>query len=99
MASASLNPLKIAGRRLPEPKSENNASSWSPEVEEAYRFQVAGYRSIEEYMATTGLQVERWQHNNFVKKLKKRGSECWNYFDKERECAEKDIEYVTVYRY
>ena len=34
---------------LPKPTSMSRAKEWSPEAEEAYRFQTAGYRDEVEY--------------------------------------------------
>ena len=34
---------------LPKPTSMSRAKEWSPEAEEAYRFQTAGYRDEIEY--------------------------------------------------
>lgn len=42
---------------IPEPKSMTRAKKWSDEVEEAYRFQVAGYKGEAEYIALKGLEV------------------------------------------
>ena len=39
---------------LPNPKSMKRAKHWSEEVENAYRFQLAGYRDEMEYKAKKG---------------------------------------------
>ncbi len=40
-----------AGDVGPKPKSMTRPKTWTEEVEEAYRFQLAGYRDKEEYHA------------------------------------------------
>ena len=40
-----------------KPKSMSRPKKWSDEVEEAYRFQVAGYRDLNEYKELTGNDV------------------------------------------
>ena len=39
---------------LPKPKSMTRPKHWSVEVEEAYRFQTAGYKDKNEYVAMSG---------------------------------------------
>ena len=92
----------------------------------AYRFQLAGYRDEQEYLAVTKLdtvssatlnhlchftlsshvytqsthppKVERWPHNNYVKKLRRRDGYFY-YYDKTRECPAKDLQKVKLYMY
>ena len=40
-----------------EPKSMTRAKQWSDEVEEAYRFQLAGYRDAIEYQKVQQIDV------------------------------------------
>ena len=63
----------------------------------AYRFQLAGYRNESEYLSVNiGNTVERWPHNNFVKKLRRKDGRFY-YFNKARECSEKDLPKVKLY--
>ncbi len=39
---------------MPQPKSMKRPKHWSDEVEEAYRFQLAGFKDAAEYMAFHG---------------------------------------------
>jgi len=56
-----------------QPKSMKRPSHWSEEVEEAYRFQLAGYRDEIEYREFQKTdKIDRWPHNGFVKKLVRR---------------------------
>lgn len=43
--------------RVEQPKSLIRPKSWSTEVENAYRFQLAGYRDEKEYIALTKTDV------------------------------------------
>lgn len=75
------------------------ARSWTEEVEEAYRFQLAGYRDELEYLdINKGIIVDRWLHNNFVKKLVRKDGYFY-YYDKTRECPDKDLNKVKLYGY
>ena len=62
---------------LPKPKSMVRPRHWSEEVEEAYRFQLAGYRDRNEYLAIKGedgVSIKKKFHGfmsyiNFLPKL------------------------------
>ena len=41
----------------PNPRSMTRPKTWSEEVEEAYRFQLAGYRDEIEYKSVNGQEV------------------------------------------
>ncbi|KAL8612727.1 hypothetical protein ACOMHN_033726 [Nucella lapillus] len=58
-----------------------------------------GYRDAVEYKLVQKTEhVERWPHNGFVKKLvRKDGS--FNYFNKARECPDKEVYQTKVYTY
>ena len=43
-------------------------------------------------------QVDRWPHNDYIKKLKRKDG-CFNYFNKQRECPDKDINKCKIYVY
>jgi len=43
-------------------------------------------------------KVERWPHNNYIKKLRRRDGYFY-YYDKTRECPEKDLQKVKLYMY
>ncbi|XP_052063600.1 meiosis expressed gene 1 protein homolog [Mytilus californianus] len=83
---------------IAEPKSMSRAKQWSDEVEEAYRFQLAGYRDAIEYQKIQKKDIDRWPHNGYVKKLQRKDG-CFYYFDKTRECPEKDINKCKLYVY
>ena len=80
------------------------AREWSDEVEEAYRFQEAGYRDEREALALGHPPIERWPDLGLVRKLVTRESlgtaaESKIYFSKRRECEDKDLSKVKLYAY
>ncbi|XP_053114328.1 meiosis expressed gene 1 protein homolog isoform X2 [Hemicordylus capensis] len=82
-----------------KPKSIQRAKTWSDEVENLYRFQRAGYRDEIEYKQVKQVDmVERWPETGFVKKLQRRDNTFY-YYDKERECEDKEVHKVRVYAY
>ncbi|KAK3102248.1 hypothetical protein FSP39_009882 [Pinctada imbricata] len=81
-----------------EPCGMVRPKSWDDKVEEAYRFQLAGYRDEREYAHLTQANVERWPHNGYIKKLIRKDG-CWYYFNKTRECSEKDVSKCKLYSY
>ncbi|XP_046340099.1 meiosis expressed gene 1 protein homolog [Haliotis rufescens] len=83
----------------PQPKSMVRGKKWSEEVEEAYRFQLAGYRDAAEYKIFHNTDhVDRWPHNGYVKKLVRRDG-CFYYYNKDRECPDKDVSKTKLYQY
>ncbi|XP_077194112.1 meiosis expressed gene 1 protein homolog isoform X2 [Paroedura picta] len=82
-----------------KPKSIRRAKTWSDEVENLYRFQQAGYRDEIEYKQVKHVSVvEMWPETGFVKKLQRRDNTFY-YYDKERECEDKEVHKVKVYAY
>lgn len=71
-----------------QPKSLVRPTTWSIEVEDAYRFQLAGYRDEKEYRALRNVDVDRWPQTGFVKKLQRKKDGYFYYYDKGRECKE-----------
>ncbi|CAI9723728.1 expressed gene 1 homolog [Octopus vulgaris] len=85
-------------RLEPKPKSISRAQKWTDSVEEAYRFQCAGYRDEMEYKYFQKAKIDRWPHNGYVKKLQRKDGSFF-YFNKTRECPEKDISKTKLYVY
>ncbi|NXL52846.1 MEIG1 protein, partial [Podilymbus podiceps] len=82
-----------------EPKSMYHAKKWSDDVENLYRFQQAGYRDEIEYKQVKQVDmVECWPETGFVKKLQRRDNTFY-YYDKQRECEDKEVHKVKVYVY
>lgn len=73
---------------------------WDDAVEEAYRFQLAGYRDAIEYQRLHGCnEVDRWPHNGYIKKLSRKGDGYFYYYNRDRECSDKDIHKTKLYMY
>ncbi|XP_066489594.1 meiosis expressed gene 1 protein homolog [Tiliqua scincoides] len=82
-----------------KPRAARRAQTWSDEVENLYRFQQAGYRDEAEYKRVRQVDtVDRWPETGFVKKLQRRDNTFY-YYDKERECEDKEVRKVKVYAY
>ncbi|XP_035677006.1 meiosis expressed gene 1 protein homolog [Branchiostoma floridae] len=81
-----------------QPKSMTRAKKWDEVVENAYRFQLAGYRDEEEYRSVKKVDsAEKWD-NGFVKKLQRKDG-CFYYYNKARECSDKDVPKTKLYNY
>ncbi|NWI43967.1 MEIG1 protein, partial [Picathartes gymnocephalus] len=82
-----------------KPKSMHRAKIWSDDVENLYRFQQAGYRDEVEYKQVKQVdEVEFWPETGFVKKLQRRDNTFY-YYNRQRECEDKDVHKVKVYVY
>ncbi|OCT89198.1 meiosis expressed gene 1 protein homolog [Xenopus laevis] len=81
------------------PTSMTRAEQWSDEIENLYRFQTAGYRDEVEYRHVKQVEmVDRWPETGFVKKLQRK-DDTFYYYNKQRECEEKEVHKVKVYAY
>ncbi|XP_069834605.1 meiosis expressed gene 1 protein homolog [Dendropsophus ebraccatus] len=82
-----------------KPKSMTRAKQWSDEIENLYRFQTAGYRDEVEYRHIKQVDmVDRWPDTGFVKKLQRKDNTFY-YYNKSRECEDKEVHKVKVYAY
>ncbi|XP_065898345.1 meiosis expressed gene 1 protein homolog [Dysidea avara] len=82
-----------------QPKQVTRAKSWDEQVEEAYRFQLAGYRDQCEYLSVQrGENIERWPHNGYIKKLRRKDG-CFYYYNKQRECPDREVHKTKLYVY
>ena len=81
------------------------AKEWSPEVEDAYRLQVAGYKDEGEALSLGHPPIERWPDGGFVRKLVTKESlvgakgHSQLYFSKKRECEDGYLNQVKMYTY
>jgi len=83
----------------PKPKSMVRAKHWSDEVENAFRFQAAGYRDEIEYKTITKVEPDRWpKQPGYVKKLQRRDGTFY-YFNRARECQDKEVHKIKLYQY
>ena len=87
------------------PKSMVRASEWTPEVENAFRIQEAGYRDATDALARGHPPLEYWPTEPpLLKKMVTRetlGKEASSiiYFSKRRECEDKSLAQVKLYSY
>ncbi|XP_020737046.2 meiosis expressed gene 1 protein homolog isoform X1 [Odocoileus virginianus] len=82
-----------------KPKSISRAKKWSEEIENLYRFQQAGYRDEIEYKQVKQVSmVDRWPETGYVKKLQRRDNTFY-YYNKQRECDDKEVHNVKIYAY
>lgn len=80
------------------------AKRWSPEVENAFRLQEAGYRGEGEVAALGLPPPERWAESGFIRKLQTRhslenGSYVLLYFRQTPECEPRYLSRVKLYTY
>ena len=71
---------------------------WSPEAENAYRFQAAGFRDQFEYEDTYP-QPEVWEETGFVRQLQHKTTGYYMYFRQARECEDKYLGKTKIYTY
>ena len=82
---------------VPKPTGLSRAKSWSEEVENNFRLQRVGWRDIYEYEASYG-EPKRWE-NGFISCLRVKKNGFFTYWREHRECMDKDIPKVKLYRY
>uniref|UniRef100_A0A3Q3WKK6 Meiosis/spermiogenesis associated 1 n=1 Tax=Mola mola TaxID=94237 RepID=A0A3Q3WKK6_MOLML len=80
-----------------KPQSQNNNKDWTAEVENLFRFQLAGYRDELDYKQVNR-GVDRWPDTGSVKKLQHRDNTFY-YYNRKRECQDCDVNKVKVYAY
>ena len=86
-----------------EPIGMTRAKSWSPEVEEAFRLQEAGYKGVPEYLALGLEEPLRWE-NGRIRKLQTRhslekGDRVLLYFKRAPECEPRYLSRVKIYHF
>mmetsp|Transcript_8227 Transcript_8227/g.17979 ORF Transcript_8227/g.17979 Transcript_8227/m.17979 type:complete len:246 (-) Transcript_8227:57-794(-) len=86
------------------PARMERAKLWTPAVENAFRFQEAGYRDEREYFALTGMgETDRWPDSGLVKKLVSKaslgGPPSNLYFPRTRSCQDSELQRVKLYIY
>lgn len=85
--------------RAPErkPKGMQRAKQWTSQVENMFRFQLAGWRDVFEYL-TVHEEPAMWEEEGFVRCLQNRNGN-FMYFRKTRECENKHLPKVKLYSY
>lgn len=80
--------------------SMRRATQWSPEVEDLFRLQAAGWVNEDEYRKVYGAP-ERWQPevcaDQFISKLQVKSNGYFTYWRKYRECEDSMIRKVKIY--
>ncbi|CAD7926903.1 unnamed protein product [Amoebophrya sp. A120] len=81
-------------------KSMVRASQWSRDVEDLYRLQQAGWKTLEEYTAANGAP-DRWEQercaDQYILKTKLKSNGFFVYWKKDRECLDSDLKKVKIY--
>ncbi|XP_019966309.1 meiosis expressed gene 1 protein homolog [Paralichthys olivaceus] len=91
--------MSCAAEDASEPKSMSRAREWTAEVENLFRFQLAGYRDEVEYShVKQGAAVDKWPQSGFVKKLQRR-DDTFYYYSRKRECQDREVRKVKVFTY
>lgn len=80
-------------------KSMVRAKDWTPAVEDMYRLQFCGWRDEEEYRVAYG-EPERWSTDlgGFISKVQLKSNGYFTYWRKWRECEEKHVSRVKIYK-
>eukprot|EP01036_Dinobryon_divergens_P044720 gene44720-59699_t len=65
-----VTPIPPSDVNCPKPKSMTRAKSWTPQVENAYRYQLAGFRDEEDYKSLFTATPEVWPETGFISKIK-----------------------------
>ena len=93
------SPQKAQAQRAPErkPKGMTRAKVWSAEVENMFRFQLAGWRDVFEYISThEAPQV--WEPQGFIRCLQNKNGN-FMYFRGTPECENKHLPKVKIFTY
>mmetsp|Transcript_18303 Transcript_18303/g.33194 ORF Transcript_18303/g.33194 Transcript_18303/m.33194 type:complete len:143 (+) Transcript_18303:28-456(+) len=98
-AGARVPQGRAGGGKKREPKKMVRATTWTPEVENAFRLQCAGWRSVEEYQQQYDEELSVWPSNQFIKALKAKKNGFFMYFRNFRECEDKYLNRVKLYSY
>jgi hypothetical protein len=74
------------------------ARQWSPDVENLFRFQAAGFRDQEEYMSVYP-PPQSWESTGFIKTLQVKQTGYYMYFRQDRECEDRHLNKIKIYSY
>ena len=97
MASPNLG-LQLTGTEMKPPAPPQGVKVWTRVIEDAYRLQLAGFRSESIYLdQSKEAKIDRWPDNEggFIKKIKRQDGSFY-YFNRERECMDKDVHSVVI---
>jgi Meiosis-expressed len=102
--SVSFKPLKgvkdLIGRKLPtsKPFSMQRAKVWSLQVENTFRYQLAGYTDESDYYTAYG-EPACWSDSMMIRFLIVKLTGYFMYFRNARECEDKHLNKVKLYTY
>ena len=87
-------------KKARKPISMQRAKHWSIEVENAFRFQLAGFKDEEEYLSLLGNhEPELWDPEGVIKCLRAKKTGYFMYFRRTRECEDKLLNRIILYQY
>lgn len=80
-----------------KPTGMTRAKTWSLEVENSFRYQLAGWMDISEYLSQYTCP-EVWPESGMIKCLQNKKTGYYMYFRQHRECEDKYLNRVKLYR-
>ena len=80
-----------------KPSGMTRAKAWSLEVENSFRYQLAGWMDISEYLSKYSCP-EIWPDSGMIKCLQNKKTGYYMYFRQHRECEDKYLNRVKLYR-
>jgi len=80
-----------------KPTAMKRAKNWTPEVENYFRFQAAGFRDMGDYLHLNP-QPEYWD-TGFVRMLLNKKTGFYMYFRRQRECNDAALHRIKIYSY
>jgi hypothetical protein len=80
------------------PMKMQRAKFWSPDIENLFRYQAAGFRDQEEYAATYS-PPDCWESTGFIKTLQAKQTGYFMYFRQDRECEDRHLNKIKIYSY
>ena len=81
-----------------KPSAMQRAKTWTLEVENAYRYQLAGFKDESDYLLTYPLP-EMWSAGGMIKCLTVKETGYFMYFRQIRECEDKHLNKVKLFQY
>ena len=90
--------LQLTGTEVKPPPPPKGTKVWTPKIEDLYRLQLAGFKNETAYSESSlEPKVDRWpdKEGGFIKKLKRHDGSFY-YFNRERECKDKDVASVQI---
>mmetsp|Transcript_2958 Transcript_2958/g.4489 ORF Transcript_2958/g.4489 Transcript_2958/m.4489 type:complete len:175 (+) Transcript_2958:101-625(+) len=91
-------PVAVGATNYRKPTKMQRAKSWSPEVENLFRYQAAGFMDSVEYGCAYP-PPELWEQSGFVKCLQVKKNGYFMYFRQDRECHDKYLNKTKIYTY